>query len=251
MAKEIGMCAPAFWWALMILLSLTCMTLEVASLSTPRWFKQGTSFTEWEGGLLKSYPSETYYKDKDCDRDYHGDGYCDMFKNLWIGGVVYTVCESLSIASFFACIVIYLFYLNKKSSTCVLATFVIWAAVILHFVGFVTWAVLAKMVYKGSCIKLYSENGDKPGNVCKKEGAIIALITILYIPLIACLQTLIWYYSRKLIDEEQPQIREVAGKGYLSPPENPELSSREESSREFASSAEFGSSRDVNSASDI
>jgi hypothetical protein len=102
-------------------------------------------------------------------------------------------------------------------------------------VGFITWAVLAKMTYKGKCKSLYLNNGKDPARICRKEGATLGLLIILYIPLIAMLQTLLWYHSSKKV-EEHPQMKE-----YKTPVENPELSSREESSREFNSSREYHS----------
>lgn len=225
------MCAPQLWWGLMIALCFTGIGLEIACLASPRWFEQGSSNNHWEGGLLTPYPSETWYKDKTCDRDYHRDGYCDMFKRLWIGGLVYVVFESLSLLFFAISIGLFAVYMNKKSGKCLLATIMVWIAVTSHFVAFVSWAVLGKMKYKGTCDRLYEENGDKPAKTCRKEGATLALITILYIPLIAFLQTLLWYYTR-----ERPAETAKAPKvDYKAPEENPEMSSREVSSREYYS----------------
>lgn len=225
------MCASQMWWGLMITLCITGIGLEIACLATPRWFEQGSSNNYWEGGLLKPYPSETLYKDKSCDRDYHKDGYCDMFDRLWIGGIVFIVFECLSLLFFVISIALFFCHLKDKSRKCVLATFTVWIAVAGHIIAFVTWAVLSKMKYKGTCDDSYEDNGKKPADTCRKEGATLALLTILYIPLIAFLQTLLWYYSREKHENPAKDIKAE----YKVPVENLEMSSREQSSREFHS----------------
>ena len=98
-----------------------------------------------------------------------------------------------------------------------------------------TWAALGKMLYEGACDSFYTDNGNSPGNICRKEGATMALFIILYTPIIAMLQTALWNHGRNKVKE--PEI------AYKAPGENPEISSRFESSREVVSEAALESNK--------
>ena len=215
----------------MIVLVATCITFEISSLTVPRWFVQGTGLYYWLGGLLTPYPSSTWYKDKACDRDFHGNGYCDMFERLWIGGLVYIVAEGISLAIYTTCIVLYIVEIAKSRKLALTLMIMNWAAVTAHFVGFVTWAILGKMKYEGSCNEFYTNNGASPASICRKEGATIALFVMLYIPIIAMIQSVLWYQSKT-------PLKEVEEKHEYKSPEEHVSSNPEESSREPPSISE-------------
>lgn len=229
--EKICLCPELVWWVIMILLYFTCIVFEIASLSIPRWFSQGSGTYRWEGGLLKPYPSETLYKDKSCDSDFHGTGYCDMFDKLWIGGVIYFVFELISLVVLLLCIIFTILQITGKRAYIPVSAILIWVAVGAHLIGFATWAGLGKMLYKGSCDDFYTSNGDKPGHLCREEGATLGLLIVLYEPIIALLKTILWYNSRKTPAKEVQKI-EIK---YHNPNDNPEMSSRVESSREIVS----------------
>ena len=227
---KIGICLAEVWWAIMIILVATCITFEISSLAIPRWFVQGTGLYSWQGGLLTPYPSSTWYKDKACDRDFHGSGYCDMFKNLWIGGLVYIIFEGISLALYTTCIILYVVEIAKSKKLALTLMVLNWAAVAAHLVGFLTWAILGKMQYEGSCNDFYMNSGASPANICRKEGATMALFIILYIPVIAMIQSVLWYQSKA-------PLKDARNKHEFQAPEE-HISSPEESSREPASISE-------------
>lgn len=226
--EKLGCCLIQIWWAIMVILTVSCITFEISSLAIPRWFTQGTGLYTWEGGILTPYPSSTWYKDKACDRDFHRNGYCDMFDNLWKAGIVYIVFEAFSILTFFICIVLYIVEMAKSRKLVLWIMILQWVAVGAHFIGFVTWAAMGRMKYQGICEEFYTRNGDKPASICRKEGATMALFIMLYIPIIAMLQTVLWYQNRERLVEE-PEHE------YKSPSDHPEVSSREEHSEEHSS----------------
>jgi hypothetical protein len=232
---QMGECKLIACEVIMIVLCASCIGLEVASLCVPRWFSQGTGPYHWEGGLLTPFPSHTFYKDKTCDRDFHRNGFCDMFQNLWIGGLIYIICEGISILLFIVTVILLIVALAARKELQLSIMVMSWLAVCAHFVGFVAWAALGKMKYQGTCDGFYTDNGNKPANICREEGATIGLLVILYIPLVAMLQSVVWYNDRTGDDRstatkmsnpevEKPEIE------FERPNENQEFSSREYSS---------------------
>ena len=215
----------------MIVLVVSCIGFEISSLSVPRWFSQGSGYGYWEGGLLTPYPSSTLYKDKACDRDFHGSGYCDMFNNLWKGGIVYIFFESVSLFLFFVALVFFVVDIVKNKNLAFVNMIVVWSAVTAHFIGFVTWAVLGKLLYQGTCDSYYTDNGDSPANICRKEGASLALFIILYIPIVGMLQTVLWHSVKD--KKKKDRVKKTEYKP--APGETPSEEFPEPSSREFVS----------------
>mmetsp|Transcript_24878 Transcript_24878/g.24542 ORF Transcript_24878/g.24542 Transcript_24878/m.24542 type:complete len:112 (+) Transcript_24878:404-739(+) len=72
-----------------------------------------------------------------------------------------------------------------------------------QFLGFVIWGGLSKVTYtKGNCDDNNWNGGEDQANVCAKEGAKVALFTVLYSFICCVFFNIIYLIGRKKKDDE-------------------------------------------------
>lgn len=195
-------------WGIFIVIQALIFSCMLATIGTEMWIKVDSNGFFFEGSLFEitdsnSLEEESYkdYRSDYCDlADLDGSGdtiqaYCDTFKNLENGGLVYVILEAISLAGLVCWIVGLLLFMFKKNSMLITLGVSVFVC-ITHLVAYLTFMILCKVNYNDDCDE-FLEDGDKPPKLCAMAGAELSLFVTLILPVLTIVFFIVGFAADK------------------------------------------------------
>ena len=175
------------WVYINVLSLVVIIALMLGGMGTKYWVRQGRDQDIWEGGILRcskgKWENQHYGEiaQEICDVEgTYFTGLCNLFEDLKAAGVFFLVFELLSL------LVTLVWFVNciyksqgKQLLWGWLQYFIPVLGFLLHVLGIVVWAFIAKSGFGVDCEDIV-EDGER-GDLCSTDGPIISVcVAVIY-----------------------------------------------------------------------
>lgn len=188
------------WWYIVISLLILQLILMLGSLGSYNWVKSGDGDSEWEGSLMVVTSGPDMWEDISyedlvdnyCEDDANtSDGFCEVFSDIYNGGVAFIFFEVFAMTANLVWIVKVLFLILEKSYGPNWLPYILNGSVLIfHLIALVAWFGSTSAQFGKDCEEVITEDEER-GDLCATSGAALAVfvmvlfigITALFIPL--------------------------------------------------------------------